>query len=171
MPQFGLGRRVRFLFVAFEKSPAGVGKFADKFYLGFLRIVEIIPFDLLNDVELRRWCDRVFGTLLRDADLDLRSAACDDDRRRAGFFGIVGFKGDFQRVGACGVAVVGRYADPVGGFGAGLGDCRGPCPFGREGHALSRLRVVGPGGLFQLAGVRDLDLPEIARVIVVFVAA
>lgn len=49
----------------------------------------------------------VFGALLRDADLDLRSAARDDDRRRAGFFGIVGFKGDFQRVGSRGVAVVG----------------------------------------------------------------
>ena len=68
--------------------------------------------------------------------------------------------------------MVGRDRDPVGGFGAGLfGDRRGPCPFGREGHAPGGLRVVGRDGLFQLPGVRDLDLPEIARIIVVLVVA
>ena len=131
----------------------------------------LAAFDTCYPVGRHRF-DGVVRTLLRDGDFDFRRAAGDDDRRRAGLLGIVGLEGDFQRVTACGVAVVGRDFDPVGGFGAGLfGDCRGPCPFGGEGHALGGLRVVGRDGLFQLPGVGDFDLPEIARIIVVFVAA
>ena len=115
--------------------------------------------------------DGVVRALLRDGDLDLRRAARDDDCRRARRSRRVGFEGDFQRVAACCVAVVGRDSDPVGGFGAGFfGDRRGPRPFGREGHAPGALRVVGGDRLFQLARVRNLDLPEIARVILVVAA-
>lgn len=109
--------------------------------------------------------------LLRDGDFDFRRTARDDDFRRAGLFGIVGLEVDFQGVAACGVAVVGRDRDPGGSSGAGLGNRGGPCAFGGEGHALGGLRVVGRDGLFQLPGVRDFDLPEIARMVVAFVAA
>ena len=114
--------------------------------------------------------DGVVRALLRDGDLDLRRAARDDDCRRARRSRRVGFEGDFQRVAACRIAAVGRNRNPGGRFGAGLGDRRGPCPFGGEGHAPCALRVVGGDRLFQLARVRNLDLPEIARVILVVAA-